>query len=159
VAHGGGTAPGENPSVEIVRHTVIRRPVEEVFAFVADPCNDPTWCKKVVSVTQVSGDGPGPGARYAVVHRPIPLRPPRDLDHQCKASDPPRRIEWREDDGTDVFDVVYELEPDGDATRFTQRSRAQLGTPRFARPIIRHGIGRDIAHQLRALRRVLETPD
>jgi uncharacterized membrane protein len=38
-------------AVEIVREISIARPVEEVFAFVADARNDQRWCPKVRSVT------------------------------------------------------------------------------------------------------------
>jgi uncharacterized protein YndB with AHSA1/START domain len=145
--------------VEIVREVEIDRPVDEVFAFVSDPTGDPHWCPKVQSVSPLGGDGgPGPGARYAVVHKPVPLRPARRLEMSCVAWDPPRRLEWREDDGTDVFVVSYELEPvrDGAATRFTQRSNAEIGAPRLLHPLFRHGIGRDVAGQLRRLKRLLE---
>ena len=71
-------------------------------------------------------------------------------------SDPPRRIELCEDDGTDVFEVTYELEDLGGRTRFTQRSVAELGSSRLLRPIYRAGIGRDITKQLKALKKQLE---
>jgi uncharacterized protein YndB with AHSA1/START domain len=112
--------------MELVRDVVIDRHIEEVFDFVADPLNDPRWCAKVLRVDQVEGDGPGPGARYDVLHRPIPFRPPRRLIHTCVAWEPPKRIVWHEDDGTDVFDVTYELESVWTATRLTQRDVVRL---------------------------------
>jgi hypothetical protein len=143
--------------VHIARDIVVERPIEEVFAFVSDARHDPRWCRKVESVEQLGGDGPGPGARYVVMHRPIPLRPARRMEHSCLGWDPPRRIEWREDDGTDAIDVVYELEDVGGATRLTQRDEvARIGAPRLLKPFVKHGIGRDIAHQLEALKRLLE---
>jgi hypothetical protein len=145
--------------MRIVRSTVIDRHVEELFAFVADPRNDVRWCDKVLTVEQVHGDGPGPASRYEVVHRPIPLRPPRRMAQECLEWEPPVRIRWREDDGYDVFDVTYELEPVWTATRLTQRSDARLGAPRLLHPLLRGGIGRDVARQLRALKRLLERSD
>jgi hypothetical protein len=142
--------------MRIERAIVINRPTQEVFDFVAEPENDPLWCRKVMSVEQVEGTGPGPGSRYAVVHRPIPGRPPRDLAHSCVAWEPPRRIEWHGDDGTDVFQVEYLLEATPDGTRLRQTSNAELRVARLLRPIFRLGIGRDIAGQLRVLKRVLE---
>jgi hypothetical protein len=65
------------PAVEIVREISIARYADEVFAFVADARNDPRWCPKVRSVALMSGDGPGAGARYAVVHKPVPGKPER----------------------------------------------------------------------------------
>jgi hypothetical protein len=142
--------------VRIQRAIEIERPIQDVFDYIAEPRNDPRWCRKVTSVEQVQGDGPGPGSRYAVVHRPVPGRPPRDLDHSCVMWEPPRGIKWREDDGTDVFLVEYHLEATPKGTRLEQRSDVQLGAARLMRPIFRIGIGRDMAGQLRALKRELE---
>jgi uncharacterized protein YndB with AHSA1/START domain len=142
--------------MELVRDVVIDRHIEEVFDFVADPLNDPRWCAKVLRVDQVEGDGPGPGARYDVLHRPIPFRPPRRLVHTCVAWEPPKRIVWHEDDGTDVVDVTYELESVWTATRLTQRDVVRLGAPRPLHPLLRAGIGRDVTRQLHALKRILE---
>jgi carbon monoxide dehydrogenase subunit G len=136
--------------VEIVRSVEIGTPIDAVFAFVADPRNDVRWCPKVRSVEEV-GDG-----RYTVVHKPVPGKPERRLDMTRVTADPPRRIEWREDDGTDVFEATYELEDLGGRTRFTQRSVAELGAPRLLRPLYRAGIGRDIARQLKELKKLLE---
>ena len=41
----------------------IDRPCDDVFAFLADPHNDPQWRSGVLDVQRVSGDGVG--ARYA----------------------------------------------------------------------------------------------
>jgi uncharacterized protein YndB with AHSA1/START domain len=142
--------------MQIVRSVVIDCHIEDVFEYVGDPLNDPAWCAKVVQVAQVEGDGPGPGARYEVVHRPVPLRPARRMAYACVAWDPPHRIAWREEDGADVVDVTYELESVWTSTRLTQRDEAQLGAPRLVHPVLALGIGRDVARQLRALKRVLE---
>jgi uncharacterized protein YndB with AHSA1/START domain len=142
--------------MNVERSVAIDRPVDEVFAFVSDPKNDLRWCHKLVSVEQVVGEGPGPGGRYVVVHKPVPGRPEREMAYECVAWDPPRRIEWREDDGTDVIRVTYELGNLGGRTRVTQRDDAELGAPRLLQPLFKAGIGRDIARQLGALKRLLE---
>jgi uncharacterized protein YndB with AHSA1/START domain len=108
--------------VEVSRSVVIALPRKDVFAYLADARNDPKWCPKVLSVEQIEGDEPGPGARYRVTHRPIPVRPAREMDHTCLSWTPPNRIQWREDDGTDVLIVIYTLENLGGATRLTQHS-------------------------------------
>jgi uncharacterized membrane protein len=105
--------------VEVSRSVVIARPGEDVFAYLADARNDPKWCPKVLSVEQIEGDEPGPGARYRVTHRPIPVRPAREMVHTCLSWTPPNRIQWREDDGTDV--LIALLAP-GSARRSASRS-------------------------------------
>ncbi len=46
----------------------VARPPETVWALVADPRNDPRWCRTVKSV-DVVGE-----RRWRVMHKPIPLR-------------------------------------------------------------------------------------
>ena len=143
-------------AVRIVRAVVIDCHVEDVFAYVSDPLNDPEWCAKVLSVEQVEGSGPGPGARYDVLHRPIPLRPARRMACSCLDWDPPARM-WREDGGAALIHVGYELESVWTSTRLAQRDDvARLGAPRALHPLLRIGIGRHVERQLRALERVLE---
>jgi Polyketide cyclase / dehydrase and lipid transport len=142
--------------VEIARAVVIDWHIEDVFDYVADPLNDPRWCAKVLDVRQTQGDGPGPGSVYDVLHRPIPRRPARRMTYACVGWEPPHRIAWHGDDGTDVIDVSYVLEPVWTSTRLTQRDDAVLGAPRLLHPLLRIGIGRDMARQLRTLKRVLE---
>jgi uncharacterized protein YndB with AHSA1/START domain len=136
--------------VEIVRSVEIDRPVAEVFAFVADARNDPRWCPKVQSVEQVDSD------RFGVVHKPVPGKPERRMDMTRVSVEAPRRIEWLEEDGVDVFRVTYELEATAGGTRLTQRSTADLGSSRLLRPVYKAGIGRDIAKQLKELKKLLE---
>jgi hypothetical protein len=78
------------------------------------------------------------------------------MTYECLEWEPPARIRWREHDSDDVIDVAYELEPVWTSTRFTQRDEARLGAPRPLHPLLRIGIGRDVARQLRTLKRVLE---
>jgi uncharacterized protein YndB with AHSA1/START domain len=140
----------------IERSIEIARDPQAVFDFVADPRNDPLWCPKLVSVEPVDATGTGPGARFDVVHRPIPLRPARTMRHVLVDWDPPHRIDWREEDGDDLFLVTYRLEAGGGGTRFTQRDDVRLSLPRFLHPAMRKGIGADMAKQLRHLRSHLE---
>jgi uncharacterized protein YndB with AHSA1/START domain len=135
----------------IEREIEIERPIEAVFAFVADARNDVRWCHKVRSVS----GGPD---RYEVVHRPVPFMRERRLEMVRVREEPARRIEWREDDGHDVFSVTYSLEPlSPGRTRMRQCSDAELGVPRFLQPLWRHGIGRDLERQLKDLKKLLES--
>lgn len=136
--------------MEIVRSIEIARPLREVHAYVVDPLNDPQWCPKVLSTTARSEEG-----AFDVVHRPVPMLPARKMVQRLVFSGP-REIRWHEEDGTDLFEVTYQLEPLGEwRTRFAQRSVASVGIPRLLRPVWRWGIGRDLAAQLEQLRSVL----
>lgn len=73
-------------------HTVtVRRPIAEVFAFLADGTNNPAWRPEVSAVSHVSGQGKG--ARYAQTMtgpggRTIPG------DYELTVYDAPGRLEF-----------------------------------------------------------------
>jgi hypothetical protein len=142
--------------VQVERSIDIVRALEEVFAFVADARNDPQWCPTVTSTVQTLGSGPGPGARYAVVHRPIPMRPAREMVMECVGWSPPHNIEWHENDGIDEVQVAYLLSDLGGSTRFTQSSFLRQAMPQRLRPVMRHGLGSDVERQLTLLKQLLE---
>jgi uncharacterized protein YndB with AHSA1/START domain len=143
--------------MEIEKTVVIARPVEDVWAFIAEARNDPGWCDKVESVEQVAGEGPGPDARYRVIHRPVRLKKPKELAVTVEEYSPPSRLRLREEDDDGVFNVTYELEPVAEGTRITQHDRIEWKIPRFQYPIARRMVSRDIANQFAALKRRLET--
>ena len=147
--------------MEVARSIEIFRPIDEVFAFVADARNDPKWCPKVISAVQLVGNGPGRGARYEVVHRPLPMRPPSKMTVECVGWEPPEHIQWRENDGIDDIQVLYALSYRGGSTGLTQRSFLKPSTPQrlrpiMLRPIMRHRSGREIELQLEVLKKLLE---
>jgi uncharacterized protein YndB with AHSA1/START domain len=146
-------------TTKIEQTVVIERPVESVWAYIADGRNDRQWCEKVVSVEQISGDGPGPNASYRVIHRPVRLRKPKKLVVTVEEFNPPRRLRLREEDDDGVFSVTYDLEPVGKATRLTQRDQIEWRISRFQAPIARRMVSRDIANQFSALKRLLEGPE
>jgi deazaflavin-dependent oxidoreductase (nitroreductase family) len=148
---------GENRPMRIEKSIEIARPLDAVWELAADPRNDPRWCEKVASVEQVEGTGPGSGARYRVMHRPLPVKPAQELQVSVEGFEPPRRLRLREEDEDGVFDVAYVLEPLGPAaTRISQVDEIEWKIPRFQRPIARLTVGRHIGRQLRTLKRLLE---
>ena len=142
---------GREAGMRVNETIEIARAPEQVWAFVADHANDPRWCKKVKSV-----ESAGPN-RWEVAHKPVPLRPPVTLVVEQVELDPPRRLRLREEDDASVFDVEYRLEGSGEQTRFTQTSDFEWKMlPRFLHKTFARGVRRDVRHQLRQLKRVLE---
>ena len=129
----------------------IARPCEDVWAFVADPANDPLWCSKVKSVELVE-----PGV-WKVIHKPVPLRPPIELSLEHLELDAPSRLRLREEDEASVFEVEYRLESIPTGTRFTQISTIEWKKlPGPLQRIFARGVRRDVRNQLDALERVLD---
>lgn len=129
----------------------IARPIETVWDFVADPSNEPRWCRKVKTVESVCD------RRWRVVHKPVPLRPPTELMVEHLERTPPQRLTMLEEDAVSVFRVEYRLVLSPTGTRFTQVSDFEWkDLPRFLHGPLARGVRRDIRGQLRALKRVLE---
>jgi Polyketide cyclase / dehydrase and lipid transport len=122
-----------------------------VWEVVADPINDPSWCRKVKSV-EPAGDG-----RWVVIHKPVPLRGPIELTLDRLDVEPPHRLTLREEDEVSVFHVEYRLEPIGTGTRFTQITEFEWKKlPRVLHGTFARGVRRDVRGQLLLLRQLLE---
>ena len=131
----------------------IARPAEEVWKFLAEPANDPQWCRKVKSVEE-AGQG-----RWKVLHKPVPLRPPIELTLRQLELDPPSRLTMRQEDESSVFEVEYRLEPVTAGTQFRQISDFEWKSlPRFLQSTFARGVRRDVQGQLRDLKALLERP-
>ena len=138
-------------AVRVEESIEIARPPEEVWAVVADPTNDPRWCRKVKAVE------PAGERRWNVTHKPVPLRPAVELIVEQVEADPPERMRMREEDGASVFHVEYLLAPSPAGTRFTQVSEFEWkALPRFLHGVFGRGVRGDVRSQLRALKRLLE---
>lgn len=137
--------------VRVEEEIRIAQSPESVWAVVADPRNDPRWCRSVKSVDLVGE------RRWCVMHTPIPLRPPRELALEQLKADPPHRLVLRQEDAAAVFDVEYRLEPAQTGTRFTQVSEfAWKSLPRVLHPMFGRAVRREVRGQLRALKTLLE---
>ena len=129
----------------------IARPPDIVWAFLADPLNDPRWCPKVKSVEPIAG------SRWRVVHKPVPFRPSMELALEHIEVRRPHSLTLREEDDASVFDVEYRLEPSANGTRLTQVSAfAWKKLPRVLHGTFARGVRRDLRTQLQALKRLLE---
>ncbi len=146
--------------MKIQRTVDIGRPITEVFRFIGDPNNDPTWCPNVHESTQQRGDGPDVGAVYEQIHEPGPAKPTR-LTVELLEINAPTYLRLRSTDELAWFDVSYHLEelPD-DATRLTQTDHAHFqGFAKLLQPVMWVAINGGIKRQFRQLKTLLETDD
>ena len=97
------------------QHSVsIRRPVGEVFAFVADGENAKRWRPGVLDVARQSGEGLGATYRQGV-RGPGGRRIP--ADYEITAFEPNSRIAFRAIAGPVRPTGEYRFTPDGDGTK------------------------------------------
>jgi uncharacterized protein YndB with AHSA1/START domain len=107
------------------RSVTIARPVEVVFAYLADGEKCPEWRPGVVDIARVSGDG-GVGTRYAQgVKGPMGRR--IAADYEITAYEPDRRIEFQTVAGPARPHGRYDLATERGGTRLTFALDAELG--------------------------------
>jgi uncharacterized protein YndB with AHSA1/START domain len=134
----------------------IRRPIEDVFAFLADFENIPTW-NYAIEQTRKTSPGPiGVGTTYRQI-RTIPSR--SEEGFEVTGFEPTRRLEIRGDIGPFAATVSYLLAPMGGTTQLTNAvdlapsSRAL----RLLAPLAASRVKAAVAANLDTLRRIPET--
>jgi uncharacterized protein YndB with AHSA1/START domain len=99
--------------------TVIDRPIDEVFAFLADGTNDPKFSPRVLEIAKTT-DGPaGVGTTYASTVKDAGIKTKREF--KITEFDPPTKIRWSEVSKNLVSapEGGYDLAPEGNGTRVT----------------------------------------
>ena len=98
---------------------VIDRPIEEVFAFLADGTNDRKFSPRVLEIEKTT-DGPtGAGTVYASTVKDAGMKTKREFE--LTEFEPPTRIRWTElsKNAVVVPEGGYDLAPAGEGTRLT----------------------------------------
>jgi uncharacterized protein YndB with AHSA1/START domain len=98
---------------------VIDRPIEEVFAFLADGENDPKFSSRVLEIAKTTGGPPGVGTVYASTVKDAGMKTKREF--RLTEFQAPTRIRWTELSKNLVTapEGGYDLAREGSATRVT----------------------------------------
>jgi carbon monoxide dehydrogenase subunit G len=98
---------------------VIDRPIEEVFAFLADGENDPKFSPRVQEIAKRTGGPPGVGTVYASTVKDAGMTTKREFE--LTEFQAPTRIRWAERSKNTVTapEGGYDLAPEGSGTRVT----------------------------------------
>jgi uncharacterized protein YndB with AHSA1/START domain len=133
---------------------MIARPIEDVFAFLADFENIPKWNYAIVETRKVSQGAVGVGTIYQQV-RSVPSR--SEESFEVTAYDPPRHLEIRGQLGPFPSRLSYALDAIAEGTRVTNSVELELRGPgrllgRVAVPRVRDAV----AANLRKLKEVLD---
>ena len=93
----------------------IRRPVEAVFAFVADPHNEPQW-ERTVKEARVSPDGPpAVGTRVTKVGTFLGVK--LEATNEITALEPNARLRMKGTSGPASMEATFRFEAVGEGTR------------------------------------------
>ena len=98
---------------------MIDRPIDEVFAFLADGENDKKFSARVLEIAKTTGGPIGVGTVYASTVKDAGMKTKREF--KLTEFEPPTRIRWAE---TSTGPVVtpeggYDLAPAGEGTQLT----------------------------------------
>jgi hypothetical protein len=133
----------------------IRRPVPEVFAFVADTGNDPQWHLDAVDVSRTSEGEIGVATTFAVG---IQFMGRREAWWRVTEFEPNRREVIRVQAEPFNPTLTYLFDASNGGTRFTRRIEIEpRGYVRVLAPVVRRMIERRQALFVRRLKEVLES--
>jgi uncharacterized protein YndB with AHSA1/START domain len=135
----------------------IDRPVDEVFAFVADPANFPRWAGALVKESRQTSTGPvGVGTTFTQVNMLIGRRFVSEM--RVVTHDPPRRFEYITTAGPIRFAGHYTFAAISSGTRFTSVDQSQVsGLLRYLQPILQPFAQHQIKVNLDRLKAVIES--
>jgi len=99
--------------------TVIDRPIDEVFAYLADGTNDPKFSPRVLEIANTTGGPPGVGTVYNSTVKDAGMKTKREI--KLTEFVAPTRIRWAEQSKNLVTSSEggYDLASEGTATRVT----------------------------------------
>ena len=140
--------------MRVERQISIARPPAEVFDYIADVRNDPSWHTDVLEVRS-STDAVAMGTTFDV--RVKPSMGVSEGSMTVSRFEPGRLVEFRGQMGKMAPTVTNICEPDGKGTRVTRRVELEPpGVMRLMSPLIAGKIGKDNEKFLANLERVLE---
>ncbi len=134
---------------------VIERPLEEVFAYVADPANVPEWQAGVVSTTKTSDEPMATGVRWREVRNFLGRRVHGTLE--ATEYEHGRLFALRTVSGTAAIRVRHLFEPFDGGTRIRVLAEGNPGRlGRLGGRFVRRAAERQIRGDFARLKRVLE---
>jgi uncharacterized protein YndB with AHSA1/START domain len=133
---------------------IIRRPIEDVFGFLADFENVPKWNYAIVETRKMSTGPVGVGTTYLQV-RSVPSR--SEERFEVTAYDPPRHLEIRGQLGPFPSRLCYGLEALPEGTQVTNSVELKLRGPgRLLGPVAVPRVRDAVAANLRKLKELLD---
>ena len=131
---------------------MIRRPIEDVFAFLSDFENIPKWNYAIVETHKVSEGAVGVRTIYQQI-RSVPSR--GEERFEVTAYNPPRHLEIRGQLGPFPSRLAYALDAIPEGTRLTNSVQLELRGPgrllgRVAVPRVRDAVAANL-HKLKEL--------
>ena len=142
--------------IDVTVATNVERPVDEVFAFVADMENEPQWHTDIVEAERLTEGEVGEGTNFRVQFRPQPMSP-SEGKIEIVEFQPDRRIVSRSDMGNMKPELTHVFEEVDGGTRVTRRIQIETsGLMTLMSPLMKVMVRRRNADFLENLKRLFE---
>jgi uncharacterized protein YndB with AHSA1/START domain len=142
--------------INVEDSVVIRCPIEEVFAFVADQANAPRWQSGLLEVRRTTGGALGVGTKHTAVRKFMGRR--LEATNEYVVYEPNKEITFKGTAGASDFQHSYLTEAIAGGTKLTSRMVMQSkGLFGLAEPLIASGLRREFATNLGELKDLLES--
>lgn len=141
--------------VNLTKSVHVERPQQEVFEFLADPANDPSWRDSAISAEWMTEGPVAIGSRLKSVDKFMG----REIEStsEVTAYDPPNEYGQKSIGGPISFEFKMRLEPDGSGTKVTMAATAEVGGFfKLAEGLVRKQFEKQIASDFEGLKRALE---
>ena len=140
---------------KLERSVLIERPIEDVWAFVHEPANDPKWQATIVEA-HAPEEPLGVGTKIREVRRFLGRR--FEMEYEVTEYEPHRRSAVRVTSGPIPGGGSYAFEPVNGGTRFSMTLEIDAhGFFRLAEPIFARAAHREMEANLGQLKDLLET--
>jgi uncharacterized protein YndB with AHSA1/START domain len=141
--------------IQVTESIVIRRPVEEVFAYVSDPKHAPEWQSALLEVRQTTAGPLGVGTQFIGVRKFLGRK--IESSAEIVAYEPETSVTYKSDAGPMPMTWWYRFEPVSEGVSVTcemeMRPGALFG---LAEPIIAGGVKRELVASFGDLKDLLE---
>lgn len=142
--------------IKVEESIIINRPVEEVFAFVADQTNAPRWQSGLLEVRRTTEGPLGVGTKHTLVRKFMGQR--LEASNEYLEYEPNRWIVFRGTANTMDFEASYLTEPTAEGTRLTSTLDMQSIEPvGLEEASFAEALRRDVEANLSELKDLLET--
>jgi uncharacterized membrane protein len=140
--------------IKVEKSTIVRRPSDEVFAFVADQENAPRWQSGIVEVRRLTDGPPGVGSRHTFTRTLMGRR--MTGENEYVAFEPGKRVEFRTTSGPRLL-ASYAVTTIPEGTRLTATMETDFsGVMSVAEPLVARALRRDVVAALARLTSILE---
>lgn len=142
--------------IKVEESVVIQRPIEEVFAFLADQTNAPRWQSGLLEVRRVTDEPIGLGTKHTAVRKFMGRR--LEATNEYVVYEPNKEVTFTGTANSADFTHSYFTESTAEGTKVTSRMEMESkGLFGLAEPLITASLRREFVASSGELKEMLES--